>query len=336
MEPDSGSLQRSVPGRGRWLMAAALAGCMLLGLVIPFPVGGRLWSQLFDLAHAPAFCFLLLAVAGFIDPGSIGLSGRFGVLRTIGTAETMVLAGGCLLLGCLGEFLQAFAGRSPGVADLIANAAGVVSGVFWMRGCRANGLRRNLLKTAALLILLAAALRPAAGIRGAVLQRADFPLLASFERQCDLGAWAENRSSMQRTTEWVSEGTCSLKVDLIPGSYSGVDMIWPLRDWRGYDELRWDLQNPGPTPIVMLLKIFDRLHRDGGFEPSDRFETIVKIPPGGRYELIIDLQQVADAPENRTMNLAQVDGVELFAIDLPDARTVYLDNMRLVKRGDGE
>lgn len=317
-------------GGARWLMVGAVAGLMLLVLVFPFPVDGRLWNHLFDLAHAPAFCFLLLAVTGFVDPGSIGLSRRLSVLREVRSGELMVLAGGCLLLGCVGEMLQAFAGRSPGVGDLLANTAGVISGVCWISSRRVSGRRRWLLSAIALIILLAAVVRPIAGIRGALLQRADFPLLASFERSIDLGAWAESHSSMQRTTEWASDGSWSLRVDLFPGRYSGVNMTWPLRDWRGYDQLRWDLQNPGNTPLRLVVKIFDRPHRLAGFDPSDRFESIVEIPPGGRHELVIDLDEVAQAPESRPMDLRKVNGVELFAIDLASHRTLFLDNMRLV------
>ena len=321
--------------RARMLTVTLVGVGMLIALVFPFPVGGRLWSALFDLAHAPAFCLLLLAVVGFIDPPAIGLPQRLVTLRSVRSGEIMVLAGGCLFLGCVGEFLQAFAGRSPGVGDLLANAAGVVTAVLWIRSHHTSGSRRTLMIAAAALVLLSATYRPMQEIWGALQQRSDFPLLASFERSSDLQAWVEADSVMERTSEWASEGEYSLRVDLFPGQFSGVNMIWPVQDWRGYDQLHVDFRNLGQSPMPLVLKIHDRQHVHGGFVPADRFESEIVIPPDGVHVLSVDLSDVAIAPETRAMNMSQISGVEFFAADLRKSATVFLDNMRLVStRGD--
>ena len=91
--------------RGRKWMLVLVGASTLLGLVYPFPLMGRLWSQIFDLAHAPVFFLLLTACAGLVDPLSIGLSPRFVQLRKLAEREIMLMAVGCLLLGCAGEFL---------------------------------------------------------------------------------------------------------------------------------------------------------------------------------------------------------------------------------------
>jgi len=141
--------------RGRTGFLLVLGGCILLGLAFPFPVDGRLWNHVFNLLHAPVVCLLLLTVAGFIDPRSIGLSEKFVRLRAVRFPETMVIASGCFLLGCLGELLQAFTGRTPGAGDLVANGFGVISGVLWMRSRSATGKKRTLLVITVLIVLSA-------------------------------------------------------------------------------------------------------------------------------------------------------------------------------------
>ena len=60
----------------RRLLILVIGGLGLLtGLVFPFPMNGRYWNTVFDLAHAPAFFLIFLLVAGFLAPASIGFSG---------------------------------------------------------------------------------------------------------------------------------------------------------------------------------------------------------------------------------------------------------------------
>jgi len=315
--------------RGRIWLVPLVASCVLFGLVFPFPFAGWLWGELFDLGHAPVFCALLLAFAGFLDPCSIGLSPRYGQLHRVATGETMLLSGGCLLLGCVGEFLQTFVGRSPAVGDLVSNAAGVLSGTLWMRSRATTGGRQQLLVIVAFMILALATLKPALGVWGAVVQKHDFPLLASFERSVDLGAWTEQQSTMRRTSEWASHGEHSLQLDLSPGRFSGITMIWPIMDWRGYDLFTWDIHNTTSAPIDLTLKIHDLLHFNRGFEPADRYEIHFEVLPTTVHSLSVKLADIAVAPESRSMNMDQIALVELFATDLPAAHTVLLDNMRL-------
>ncbi|MCH2201573.1 MAG: hypothetical protein MK102_06370 [Fuerstiella sp.] len=315
--------------RGRIWLVPLIAVCVLVGLVFPFPFTGWLWSELFDLGHAPIFCALLLAFAGFLDPCSIGLSARYGQLHCVATAETMLLSGGCLLLGCMGEFLQTFVGRSPAVGDLVSNAAGVLSGVLWMRSRVATGVRQKLLVIVAFMILAMVTLKPALGVWGAVVQKQDFPLLASFERSVDLGAWTELQSTMGRTSEWASHGEHSLQLDLYPGRVSGIMMIWPTMDWRGYDLFTWDIHNMTSASVDLTLKIYDHPHLNRRFDSADHYEMHFEVPPTTVHSLSVKLADIAVAPELRSMNMGQIALVELVAANLSAAHTVLLDNMRL-------
>ena len=313
-------------------MLALVGASTLLGLVCPFPLAGRLWSQIFDLAHAPVFCLLLTACAGLVDPLSIGLSSRFVQLRKLDEREIMLLAAGCLLLGCAGEFLQTFAGRNPSGLDLMADGAGILSGILWIRSRRIIGHGRLLLTLAASMVLASAMAWPAMGVWEAIRQRSDFPILASFERRNELGVWMENRSTIQRTTQWASDGVYSLRMDLSPGGFSGISMIWPVHDWRCYDNLKWDIHNTKATPLKLTVKIYDLRHTHGGLDPADRFELGFVVPPTTVHTLSLDLSAVSLAPKTRPMNMDQIARVELFTAELKKSHSVMLDNMRLVKK----
>jgi len=58
--------------RGRLFLLVAVVGLVIAGLTIPFQLNGRLWSELFNLAHAPVFCGLALLIAGIRDPRRMG------------------------------------------------------------------------------------------------------------------------------------------------------------------------------------------------------------------------------------------------------------------------
>jgi len=173
---------------GRVCIITLVGICVFLALIFPFPVGGRLWSELFNLAHAPVFCGLVLLVCGFLDPSSVGIS-RFAVLRPVRLGEVLLIAGGCLALGLFGELLQSAAGRSPSLKDVLANSAGVLSALLWIASCRTDGILPSVLTFGCVLVLALAVMRPISGIIGAIRQRAEFPVPESLERDDEPDAW---------------------------------------------------------------------------------------------------------------------------------------------------
>lgn len=315
---------------GRMVVLAVVAICTLVGLVFPFPVDGRLWNELFDLAHAPAFCGLLLIVAGFIDPSSIGLSSQAFRIRYIRSGELMVLSGACLMLGFLGEFLQAFVGRSPSAKDLVANAAGVSSGVFWIVSRRHRGKPKALFVVAAVLTLGLAIVSPVLGIRAAVQQRREFPLLASFERRNELQIWETVNARISRTSQMVSNGQCALLLEVFPGDFSGAVMTWPVQDWHGYELLSCDVRSLMDAPVMLTFKIYDEQHANSGFEPDDRFETTVEVKPGKFRNHNFRLSDIENAPATRTLDLRHIAGMELFVVQPQHAGKLIVDNIRLL------
>lgn len=234
------TLPPRLPGRprktvlnGRVGLIALVGVGVFLALIFPFPVGGRLWSELFNLAHAPVFCGLVLLVSGFLDPSSVGLS-RFTVLRPVRPGEVLLIAGACLAIGLVGELLQAAAGRSPSLKDMLANTAGVVSAVLWIASCRTDGILPSLLTFGCVLVLMLAVVRPISGIISAIRQRAEFPPLESFEPEDERDVWQPSKTDLNRTSEDATHGDSSLILQVLPGDFAGATMIGEVRDGSQY------------------------------------------------------------------------------------------------------
>jgi len=241
----------------------------------------------------------------------------------------MLVAGGCMFLGSVGEFAQSFAGRSPSVKDLVANAAGVAVGSLWIIASGQAGRTRHLQAALGVLVLLTAIARPILGIQAALRQRAEFPLLASFEDLGDLNIWEPHNATLSQTPTAATHGQAALRLQIWPGEFSGATMIWPIRDWRGYQHFQCDVQNTGDSDIRLTFKIYDVAHARTGYESTDRSELTATITPGGFQNVQFTLLDLQATPGGRSMNMGRIAGIELYVAGAKEDLVLYVDNLRL-------
>jgi VanZ family protein len=312
----------------RLVVLAGFGALMTAGLLFPFPVHGREWNELFNLAHAPAFFALTLVIAGFVDPVAIGLTDRFQTLFRIDGLRAGVICLSAIVLGAAAEWLQQSFGRSASWGDIVANSAGAVAGFVWLAVARTERLRRAG-RAAALLLLCCASWRPVAELRDWWQQRQEFPVLSSFERSRELSIWRAINASIGRSDQWATDGEHSLRISLRTAEFSGAALEWPMPDWRGYETLQMDLHNVNAEPLVLTLKISDRDHSDSDFAPDDRFERLLFLPPGEELHVVIALSEVVTAPRARNLDLAEVNQLELFVSDCRSVSEFMIDNLRL-------
>ncbi|MEZ6123248.1 MAG: hypothetical protein R3C49_08760 [Planctomycetaceae bacterium] len=319
----------------RWLLVFGLLACVGAALVIPFPLEGRLWGELFDLAHAPVFFLGLLACVGFLDPSAIGLPDRFAALVRMTGDRILLMSFVLAAVGGLGEYLQRFVGRSSSWSDVAANTIGLTAAVCWIAARSVRGVWGSMLKLAAVVLLIAVSIRPMLEAWDCVQQRNSFPLLASFERTREPHSWIQRSATMERSQEWSSAGQWSARIQLPPSKWPGVAMAWFERDWRGFHELTLDMHNPNDEPLDVVVKIFDRQHAETGFETQDRFHHIVTLAPGLTQHVRIDLAEVENAPVGRRMNMEEIWLLEFFCAKTPAReRVLFLDNIRLASNGN--
>lgn len=315
----------------RALTVAGVLAVLAAGLVFPFPVHGRLWSNLFDLAHAIIFCSVLVCVVGSLDPPAVGLPRRLLTLVSMSVPRVLLIAVILMAVGLLGEFLQAYSGRSPSWADVAANSAGLLAGLCWVFSCSGDRPVGSILRGVALIILCWISLHPILEIVDSIQQLRSFPLLASFERPRETGSWIAHGATLARSDGWASDGRYSAMVTMHPGQYPGVAMVWFPQDWRGFRALTMDLRNPNDRPVTCFVKLYDHRHEAIGFPPGDRFERRVTIPAEAALTVEISLAEVRNAPADRAMRMDQMLGIEIFGVQVQQEWAVFLDNVRLIR-----
>ena len=334
--PDDAPLPAAVnrlPGIGRLSLVLIPALVLALALVLPFPVHGRPWGPLFDLAHAPSFFLVFVCIAAVRDRRSGGensfspLPWQMKLQRLI--LPAVVLCGG----GIVCELAQQLVARQPALGDVAANCTGLLAGLIWCARRSVTRPRARILLTAIVPILISIpGINPALELLECRRQSLEFPLLASFERDRELSAWLPHEADVQPTTDWSSHGKQSLQIRARQGThFPGASFVWPVADWTGYSELAFEICNPQPQELTLGINISDHQHPASDFNPADRFRRSIEIPPESTLTVRITLSEIASAPATRGMNMSEISMVDLYMPGTAPGTVVLLDNLRLVR-----
>lgn len=313
----------------RALLVAVFALVMGTGLLFPFPVSGRFWNEFFNLAHAPAFFLLTVVAAGVLDPGCIGLSADRVRLIRVTPMRAAVLGGCAVAIGAGGELLQQFFRRSASVGDAVANGMGALAAFLWIVSFSRSHSNRMFAKIGCGSLLIAGMWNPVAELYDLSQQHQEFPMLSSLERSRELSIWAPVAAELERTDKWATDGDYSLGVRLTTGAFSGASLDQPIRDWRGYEFLQFDLQNASDHDLSLNVKVVDREHADHDFSWGDRFLMTREVPAGGNISVRIPLAEIAAAPRTRRMDLSAIESLEIYVSDLQTEAEFLIDNVRL-------
>jgi|688.fasta_scaffold283443_2 hypothetical protein len=305
---------------------------MFFVLVFPFPMSGRHWNAVFDLAHAPAFFLIFLLVVGVLDPASIGFSKSRLTLLRLPPLQLILLSGLLFLGGVACEIAQKFVHRHPSVGDIIANSLGLFAGVLYClsRQSVAHVFRVTLLILAILVIALPCS-APVQELVECVRQRREFPLLSSFERPRELVAWTVHGARFRISNDWASHGSGSMRIESSGAHDPGALMVWPIPDWSQYSLLQFTVFNPDQTSFVVGVTISDDEHVRRLWEPSDRFNWSIELGPNETKQVSIDLKDVAVAPVSRRMDMTKISNLNIYLQNPPTDATFHVDGVQLLK-----
>ena len=294
---------------------------LVLSLLIPLPEGGREWKAASDFAHAPVFAiFAALLIGGLL---------RWRRRNTIALSILVWL--GVVGFGFLTEIVQGLVGRHPSWHDVKTDALGAAAGILWVLGRSADRVRWRVgLSVACGLLLVVAATGPLLTFTDARRQRAEMPMLGSFEHALEMSRWSATDGRIRRVQKHATDGLWSVRVDLRPAVYSGGTLEHPHGDWSGYETIAMDVFLDGPSPLDLIVKIEDSQHGDAGHsdESHGPFERSLRLLPG-MQRVCIALSDVAAAPRDRRMDLGRISRFQFFAADLAAPRTIFLDNIHL-------
>jgi hypothetical protein len=317
----------------RRLLILLVGGLVLsFGLVFPFPMSGRHWNAIFDLAHAPAFFLIFLLIAGVLDPASIGFSKSRPALLRLPPLRLIRLSGLLFLGGVACEVAQKFVDRHPSVDDLLANSLGLFAGMLY---CLSRQSVSRLLCAAGILLMTVVialpAVDPVLELFDCLRQRQEFPLLASFERPRELKAWIVHGARFQVSNDWASHGSSSVRIESSGARDPGALMVWPVPDWSQYSSFQFTIFNPNHSAVLVGVSISDQQHIRNLWEPSDRFNWRGELGPHEVKQFSLNLEKVMVAPASRQTDMTQISNLNIFLENPPADAIFYVDGVQLLK-----
>lgn len=236
-----------------------------------------------------------------------------------------------LIVGASIELLQYGFIRTPSVHDVVRDIIGTLATLAFLAPQRV-ALSKNVLRSfqTSTALLVIGALFPFTGaITDEYIARKSFPVLSSFESPFEMSRW-ECRSGCSIVKGVAPDGGGSLKVPLATTLYSGVSLRYFIRDWRGYSFLNFNIFNESQEPLRMTCRIHDKWHRARGNKYSDRYNVRLTLSPGWN-SIRIPLADVASAPRERKMDMAEIRSVGFFVTRLKKEMNVYVDDLVLTK-----
>jgi len=166
------------------------------------------------------------------------------------------------------------------------------------------------------------------------------PNLANFETETELLRWSEGSYERLPSEVLKFSGNFAshpkkinnhvLKIALNTKRYTGIVGAGLFRDWSEYRALQFDIYNPNDYLLRLNIKVEDASAMSKGMAYHNRFNGTYKLHPGSN-RIQVPLDEIANAPYEREMDLSAIQRLSLFFSRLPESSFIYLDNVMLVK-----
>lgn len=305
---------------GLRLLASAVIVILLLVMHFVTPSRGGLWLQTFyDSLHVPLFGIIAVCVL-LVTP-----------LHWSRRKRLLIVLGAVFTLSALSEIVQIPTARDASFDDLIADLLGAASFiaaaiVFSPSIAVPKGRGRYLIILA--VVLVSWPLLPLAEISAAYLERNQtLPALVRFDSSFGRAFFRLQNADLRNIVR-ADGGSVSAEITLRSGPWPGIVFhdLWP--NWEPYSTLVIDLENPESEPIPISIRVHDRTHINGDQPYNDRFSRSIELAPG-RHVLQFALTDIQNAPADRQMNLAAIEGLVVFCNQREAGRQFVLHGMRL-------
>ncbi len=313
----------------RWwrLLSAFLIATVLTGLFWPGHGGDPsdpLSGLIQDTFHVPGFFVLTLSLASFW-PATVSGDRR---------AFHLMLA--ALFLAFLTEGIQMFIGRNASLKDIMWDLTGALLAILGLRLLLKGPSRPQVVRY--LLLCVAGVLASFSPVAQHLLLRqrhaARFPELGDFSTRTTLPFWqpeSETKSTAVQLRATASAAEASppefwLKLETPPGNYRSVHYLPTVQDWSGYQFLVFSTENPG-DPFELGLRVDDAA--SSGHD--DRYNGSLRVPTG-KETFRIPLRLIEAGPQDRSLDLSQVQRLTFFTGIQQPARIFYLSSVRLTNQ----
>jgi len=306
--------------RGATLFVVAAA--MLLSLHFFRPVHGGLWlTTFYNFLHFPVFGVVALAIFGIT-----------GVFFKRQPWQRVVIAGIVMfIVSILSEAAQIPGPRDASLDDLISNWFGAASflliavAVSFQNHLSKKG--RGLCGIGGTILLLIASWHLITVTAVYLERNARIPVLATFD------SWLGSRLVLKQNAQVTlvkldTDERTWAQVTLDDGNWPGLVFhdLWP--DWSSYEALVLELKPTDDRPLEINIRVHDRQHTRYGQPYSDRFNMHITLEKEGRI-VRIPLDDIAEAPGSRAMNMTRIAGLVIFCSRDKAGRAFLLTDIRL-------
>lgn len=318
------------------LITIAILALLAVLLVVRVP-GQGIWHEvLLNAVHGPIFAVVAVLLLMIVGP-------RFAA----GAKASVVAFLLAVSLGILVEVLQSLAKRPGSVFDVLTDAAGAAVGLALWRlftnrrreaiqldGGATFPRKRTPTEWLSIAIALAGitfvAWAPLQAARAYAHRAAVFPSIAEFRGTQDLVFVSTGGSqvAIEPLPEPWGQGSDDrgLRIAFDAQHPPAVQVLEPVRDWRGYSVVAVDITNPAVTELGLTFRIFDASH---DWSHGDRLNLPLEIPPGTRTTVRVALSAVEGAPAGRRMDLSRIANVMLFGRASAQSAEFYVSRIWL-------
>jgi len=239
------------------------------------------------------------------------------------------VVGICFLAGLLIESIQFFIGRQAGWQDILRNVLGGLGALAFFPRSKSSatellGVKFKVIIATLMCIQLLPLLM---ALTDEHIAKSNFPLLADFENTLELSRWTSN-GKMTLEKEITTHGKFSARIELTIQPYSGASLNFMPSNWTGFSRLMFSVYVPSGLPLSITTRIHDRLHQQGGYLYSDRFQQRINLKIGWNHVTII-ISDIISAPKTRQMEIESIANIRIFANNLKQSSVIYLDHLRL-------
>ena len=319
----------SPTGRSLFWPALIGFGFVVLGLLIPIPFHGREAAAIGDLAHAPLFGSVTLAV--------LFLWHRVSPLHSFGRQwlGRIALVALCVFIaGILAEFGQMLTGRSPARHDVVANGMGVIAAVLICIALLNRKYQRHgpaltrLTFLSAIIVVATAWSIPMRILYDVVSVQTSFPLISSFESSLEPTRWYLDDSSISFVDEHVTDGERAMRWMVEDAEHPAVTLLELPQDWSNAQTFELDvtLSPEFQGEATLFIKVMDQDHAD---YHEDVCRKEFRLLPGQSRHLTIDRNEMIHGPDTRELDLSRIKFVSLMCYRPGQSTWIDVDFMRV-------
>ena len=300
-----------------------LIGSILLFVSGPDYYSSRSLKHFWSMGHVLYFALLTILLTQWIFVSRMALIWQWITILII-----------TFILGVSIELLQYGTTRTPDTGDVIRDMVGsLLVLVFGPLGQKLQPINRRRSLQSSVIVLVLVLLWPLVrSLIDKAISRYQFPLLSGFETPFEIDRWEGGDRLSVESIASISKGSALngklLKLSLTTDKYSGVKLRYFDGNWASARTLKISLYNSDTDPLQITCRIHDLQHAEGYREHDDRYNRRFLLMQGWN-QIEIDLDEVAESPSGRNMDMSHIRGLGFFVVSLPVPRILYLDEVRL-------